>query len=53
MTEMPKPPFQTFNPADEPGAVDLAARAPKAANAADNATQPIGVVLEIAGSGSA
>ena len=51
MTEMPNPPsFQTFNPADEPGAVAPAARSPKAAD--ENAVQPIGVVLEIAGSGS-
>ncbi|HYD25454.1 MAG TPA: DUF87 domain-containing protein [Croceibacterium sp.] len=55
MTEMPKQPFQTFNPADEPGAV--AARATPAGAGAklssfDNANQPIGIVLEIAGSGS-
>jgi len=50
MTDMPKPPFQTFNPADEPGAVEIARTA--RATAVDNAGQPIGVVLEIAGSGS-
>jgi len=53
MTDMPTQPFQTFDPAAEPGAakVDAARAAPRAA-AADNAQQPIGVVLEIAGSGS-
>src|SRR5690606_34900431 len=51
MTEMANHPFKTFNPADEPGAV--AARAPVGrSSAVDNASQPIGVVLEIAGSGS-
>ncbi|HEY6814874.1 MAG TPA: DUF87 domain-containing protein [Croceibacterium sp.] len=50
MTEMPKQ-FQTFNPADEPGAVAVG-RAPAKPSSFDNASQPIGVVLEIAGSGS-
>ncbi|HEU4649844.1 MAG TPA: ATP-binding protein, partial [Croceibacterium sp.] len=50
MTEMPKQ-FQTFNPADEPGAVAVNRAAPKASSF-DNASQPIGIVLEIAGSGS-
>jgi len=51
MSEMPKQPFETFDPADEPGAVDVS-RVPRPLNGADNAIQPIGVVLEIAGSGS-
>ena len=51
MTQMPKQPFQTFDPANEPGAV--AARAPGGkATSFDNAGDPIGIVLEIAGSGS-
>ena len=51
MTDMASQQFKTFNPADEPGAV--APRAPAArTGSADNAGQPIGVVLEIAGSGS-
>ncbi|AKH42481.1 hypothetical protein FHS61_000251 [Altererythrobacter atlanticus] len=47
--------FNTFNPADEPGAVALnrGSQSEHAEQAeTDNATQPIGVVLEIAGSGS-
>ena len=55
MTEMPRQPFNTFNPADEPGASAVppraAAPAARAANSA-SAMEPIGVVLEIAGSGS-
>jgi len=55
MTDMP--PFQTFDPAAEPGAAPVNAPRPAAAPAAAapanaNAMQPIGVVLEIAGSGS-
>jgi hypothetical protein len=50
MSEMPKQPFQTFDPADEPGAVDLGTRVQP--QKAANTGQPIGVVLEIAGSGS-
>ena len=50
MTEMPKQ-FQTFNPAEEPGAVAIN-RGPAKATSFDNAGQPIGIVLEIAGSGS-
>src|SRR6478736_5479456 len=50
MTEMPKQ-FQTFNPAEEPGAVAVN-RAPAKAQSFDNAGQPLGIVLEIAGSGS-
>ena len=49
MTEMPHQPFNTFNPADEPGAV-----APGAVGAAnggkrtsfDNASEPIRIVIE-------
>jgi DNA helicase HerA-like ATPase len=55
MTEMPTPPFQTFDPAAEPGAARPDARRPAPAPrpaGAENAQQPIGVVLEIAGSGS-
>src|SRR4051812_32142433 len=58
MTDMPRQPFQTFDPAGEPGAAKVAAARPAvaprapAADAADNSMQPIGVVLEIAGSGS-
>ena len=55
MTEMPKQPFNTFNSADEPGAVPpiVAAAVPATKRSSfDNAGQPIGVVLEIAGSGS-
>jgi len=48
---MPKQPFQTFDPAEEPGAADVS-RVPRTARGADNTGQPIGVVLEIAGSGS-
>src|SRR5688500_7725963 len=50
MTEMPKQPFTTFNPADEPGAVGPGSGGQN--SSFDNAMQPIGVVLEIAGSGS-
>ena len=55
MTEMPRQPFNTFNPAEEPGAVPPSA--PAAAQGAkrtsfDNAGEPIGIVIEIAGSGS-
>ena len=50
MNDMPRQGFQTFDPAAEPGAKPAAARAP--AGDSDNALQPIGVVLEIAGSGS-
>src|SRR6478736_1526706 len=50
MTEMPKQ-FQTFNPAEEPGAVAVS-RGPAKATSFDNAGQPLGIVLEIAGSGS-
>ena len=54
MTEMPKPPFQTFNPADEPGAVAPNASGAQAGKRSsfDNAGEPIGIVIEIAGSGS-
>jgi hypothetical protein len=55
MTDMPTQPFQTFDPAAEPGArrPDMRRPAPAAsAHEAGNAQQPIGVVLEIAGSGS-
>jgi hypothetical protein len=55
MTDMPTQPFQTFDPAAEPGAAKPDARRPAPATrdgATDNAQQPIGVVLEIAGSGS-
>jgi DNA helicase HerA-like ATPase len=55
MTDMSRPPFQTFDPAAEPGAAKVTALRPAAApiaGASGNATQPIGVVLEIAGSGS-
>ncbi len=51
MTEMARDQFQTFNPAEEPGAVAVSRPAPKAPRA-DNALEPIGIVLEIAGSGS-
>jgi hypothetical protein len=51
MNDMPRQPFNTFNPANEPGAVPARAPAAQAPNP-DNAVQPIGVVLEIAGSGS-
>jgi DNA helicase HerA-like ATPase len=51
MTEMPQQPFNTFNPADEPGAVPLAGSAAKRSSF-DNAGEPIGIVIEIAGSGS-
>src|SRR6186997_217849 len=50
MTEMPKQ-FQTFNPAEEPGAVAVS-RGPVRIASVDNAGEPIGIVLEIAGSGS-
>src|SRR5690606_33574378 len=50
-TEMARDQFQTFDPAEEPGAVAVARPAPKA-SPVDNASEPIGVVLEIAGSGS-
>lgn len=49
MSEMPR--HFTFNPAEEPGAMPLAAPAVSRAGS-DNAHQPIGVMLEIAGSGS-
>jgi len=49
MNDMPRQGFQTFDPAAEPGA--RPAHRPQAADA-ENALQPIGVVLEIAGSGS-
>src|SRR5690606_22556921 len=62
MSEMSHQPFQTFNPADEPGAVPARPAAPRpsaqpatrpaAQAASDCAMQPVGVVLEIAGSGS-
>ncbi len=62
MSEMSHQPFQTFNPADEPGAVPARPAAsrpsaqpatrPAAQAASDCAMQPVGVVLEIAGSGS-
>lgn len=56
MSEMPTHPFQTFDPAKKPGAAPPLATASRpaaaAAGAADNSAQPIGVVLEIAGSGS-
>jgi DNA helicase HerA-like ATPase len=55
MTDMPTQPFQTFDPAAEPGATRPDARRPAPAARADasgNAQSPIGVVLEIAGSGS-
>jgi len=51
MSDMSNPPFHTFNPADEPGAIDLGMR-PAPVGRADNGSEPIGVVLEIAGSGS-
>lgn len=50
MTEMPRH-FTTFNPAEEPGAVPVASAAARR-SMPENAHQPIGVVLEIAGSGS-
>ena len=50
MTEMPNQ-FQTFNPAAEPGAVAVNRGTPKPAPL-DNPNHPIGIVLEIAGSGS-
>ena len=53
MTDMPPQQFQTFDPASEPGAAKVAAARPAPrAEASGNAQQPIGVVLEIAGSGS-
>ena len=55
MTEMPRQPFNTFNPAEEPGAVRPSApdTAPAAKRSSfDNAGEPIGIVIEIAGSGS-
>ncbi len=51
MTEMPSQQFQTFDPAQEPGAVAVNRPAEKATSF-ENAGQPIGIVLEIAGSGS-
>jgi len=51
MTEMPTQQFQTFDPAEEPGAVAVN-RAPAKVSSFENASQPIGIVLEIAGSGS-
>lgn len=55
MTEMPRQQFKSFDPADESGAAQ--AQRPRAAQSAqapakDNAGEPLGVVLEIAGSGS-
>jgi DNA helicase HerA-like ATPase len=50
MNDMPRQGFQTFDPAAEPGAKPAAPR-PQAGDS-ENALQPIGVVLEIAGSGS-
>jgi len=55
MNDMQRQQFHTFNPADEPGAmaVERTRQAPDPAPAAsENGKQPIGVVLEIAGSGS-
>ncbi|MGZ3171702.1 MAG: ATP-binding protein [Croceibacterium sp.] len=55
MTDMPRQHFQTFDPAAEPGAakVDAVRQTPaRSADVTDNAQNPIGVVLEIAGSGS-
>jgi uncharacterized protein len=54
MTEMPRQPFNTFNPADEPGAVTPKAPAAPGAKRTsfENAGEPIGIVMEIAGSGS-
>ncbi|HSQ95550.1 MAG TPA: DUF87 domain-containing protein [Croceibacterium sp.] len=55
MTDMPRQQFQTFDPAAEPGAAKVDVVRPTAARSADvtdNAQNPIGVVLEIAGSGS-
>jgi len=54
MTEMPTQQFKSFNPADEPGAVSPKAPAAQGAKrtSLDNAREPIGVVIEIAGSGS-
>src|SRR5690606_21832620 len=49
MSEMPR--HFTFNPAEEPGATPITAPAVSRAGS-DNAHQPIGVMLEIAGSGS-
>src|SRR5688500_12521895 len=55
MTEMPTKQFNTFNPADEPGAVAPGAASPAHAakrSTLENAGEPIGIVIEIAGSGS-
>jgi hypothetical protein len=54
MTEMPTQPFKSFNPADEPGAVSPKAPVAQGAKrtSSDNAGEPIGIVIEIAGSGS-
>src|SRR3990170_4435504 len=54
MTEMPTQQFKSFNPADEPGAVSPKAPAAQGAKqpSLDNAREPIGIVIEIAGSGS-
>ncbi|MEO6041097.1 MAG: DUF87 domain-containing protein [Croceibacterium sp.] len=52
MTEMPRQPFTTFNPAEEPGAVPVHRGRVTPAASHDNALEPIGIVLEIAGSGS-
>jgi hypothetical protein len=56
MTDMPRQQFETFDPAREPGAAPVRDRRQTAAMSpakdGDNAMQPIGVVLEIAGSGS-
>src|SRR6478609_8263281 len=52
MTDMPTQQFQTFDPAAEPGAARVEGTRPPRAGSSDNAQQPIGVVLEIAGSGS-
>ena len=54
MTEMQPKQFNTFNPADEPGAVrpNAPAAQPAKRTSFDNASEPIGIVIEIAGSGS-
>jgi uncharacterized protein len=55
MTEMPRQPFNTFDPAGEPGAVPpsvpVAGKGGKRTSF-ENASEPIGIVIEIAGSGS-
>ncbi|WP_336985818.1 ATP-binding protein [Altererythrobacter aquiaggeris] len=53
MTDMGKQSFQTFDPAQEPGAISLNEESAFAESAGSiNGKQPIGVVLEISGSGS-